>query len=149
MEPSHELVREFKLKSELSLLCNRKLKEYARKKVSNSHKTAKMVPLLEAFIREKVLSYRYAILLSIVFSKEFEEIRSRVLNGSYSLAHISHEDYWAKHGSNIMLPDAIFFSYTFYCEAYPTANEVISLLSERLEKKPELDVICAIEQLIY
>jgi hypothetical protein len=147
MEPSEHLVREFTLKSKLSIFCNRKLKEYARQKVEKNKGNERLIAMLESFIREKVMTYRYSIFLTILFSREFQEIRSRVLSGKFSLAHISHEDYWAQHGSNIGLAEAIFFSYTFYSEAYPVGEEVINDLLKMIEKEPNIDIKSAIDEL--
>lgn len=56
IKPSVNLVREFELKTKLSLLCNRKLKEYARRKININQGSDRLKSVLEAFICEKVMT---------------------------------------------------------------------------------------------
>ncbi|KDM90911.1 hypothetical protein [Photobacterium galatheae] len=148
MEPSKDLVREYETKAKMATLCNQSLKLYARQKKSKIGMHSRMVLLLDAFIKEKALTFKYSILLSIIFSREYEEIKKRVLNGTYSLEHISTEKYWDRGASKIKLADAIFFAYTFYCEAFPQGAKIISNLDQMLIDNSDIDVVDVINQFV-
>lgn len=148
MEPARDLVREYDTKAKMATLCNQSLKLRAREKKAKLVNNQKMSSLIDAFIKEKALTFRYSILLTIIFGREFEEIKKRVTSGSYSLEHISTENYWDRGSSKIKKVDAIFFAYTFYCEAFPKGEQIIISLNEMLLNNNDIDVLEAIDQLI-
>lgn len=148
MEPARDLIREYDTKAKMAILCNQSLKLIARKKKKKLVNNKKMTSLLDAFINEKTLTLRYSVLLTIIFGREFEEIKNRVTSGTYNLEHISTEKYWGRGSSKIKKADAIFFAYTFYCEAFPKGDQIISNLSQMLLNNNDLDTLGAIDDLI-
>ncbi|ELP5898418.1 hypothetical protein QTV49_000292 [Vibrio vulnificus] len=148
MEPAKDLVREYDTKAKMATLCNQAIKLLARDKKSKLVNNQKMSSLIDAFIKEKALTFRYSILLTIIFGREFEEIKKRVISGTYSLEHISTETYWDRGSSKIKKVDAIFFAYTFYCEAFPEGEQIMVNLNKILLNNKDIDVLETIDKLI-
>ncbi|MCY9861030.1 hypothetical protein OTK49_00545 [Vibrio coralliirubri] len=148
MEPSTDLVREHELKTKMAILCNQALKAYAKEKRTKNVNNPRMVALINAFLKAKVMTFKYSVLLTVIFGREFEDIKRRVISGNYSLNHISTESYWERGASHIRTVDAIFFSYTFYCEIFPEGASIMSKLDEKLLKNNTLDVLNFLEQKI-
>ncbi len=105
-----------------------------------------MTPLIKAFINESFNTPRYAILLAIVFGKEFEELRERNLRGEYSFEHISHEGYWERGVNKLELPVAIFFSYKFSVEVHPEVTSILRRLEIELQNNSESDPLDFIDK---
>lgn len=146
MEPSTDLVREHELKTKMAILCNQALKAYAKEKRAKNVNNTRMVDLINTFLKAKVMTFKYSVLLTVIFGREFEDIKHRVITGTYSLKQISNEEYWERGASHIRTADAIFFSYTFYCEMFPRGTAVMEKLDEKLVNNKALDVLKFLEE---
>ena len=145
MEANQNEVREFQLKSKLATLCNQKLKAYAKHKKDKNKNNPRMRLLCSTFIQSRQLTPKYAIYLLIIFGREFDEIKTRMLNKTLNFEHISHEEYWNKGAANIVLVDAIFFSCVYYSEAYPLLYDVLLTIEENVTKNKDFDIVQFIE----